>query len=109
LDDSQLIKGLINIGALPQLIGIAAPFSVLFFGTDFAGIHTPEAYRNFSLLVEFLIHIFPITFAIFLTYKIKPKPISLFYSFTTLLAMLILTLTFTSPSQNVNFVYNADF
>lgn len=102
----QFIKSLVNIGLLTQLFTL----SLLLFGfiskKDVIGTKNARAHGKFYIFVEIMIHILPISLAFLLTYKISPDFSSLFYSFIIIIFMFILTLTFTSPKDNVNLVYN---
>ena len=109
LKKEQLIKGLINIGFIPQLISFFSLFSAVFLGINIVGFEDILNYNRFHITVSFLLHVFSVNMALLLTYKIKTKTKSLLYSFIILIVIFILTLTFTTSAENINYIYNADF
>lgn len=109
LKDEQLVKGFINIGFIPQLISSFSLFYAIFLGIDIVGFADILNYSNFYIIVSFLLHLLPLNIALLFTYKIKTEKKSLLYSFIILIIMFILTLIFTSPIKNINYVYNSDF
>jgi len=103
--DEQIIKGLINIGFFPQLLGTIFLLTAIFFRYDPFDFVASLSYNFLYPLSLLLVHLVPINLALFETYKIKPKVSSLVYSFITLLFLFFLTLFFTAPEYNINFIY----
>lgn len=105
----QFVKSLINIGLIPQFMYTILLFLALFFGIDSISFYSILARSKIYILVSFLLHLFSSNLALFLTYRIRPKKISLIYSFAILAAMFVLILIFTVPGSNINYVYSSNF
>jgi hypothetical protein len=109
LKNDQFIKGLINIGFIPQIISIVSLSAAIFFGLNFVGFADILNYSKFYITISFLVHLLSVNVALILTYKIKPKKESLLYSLLFLAIIFVLGLIFTPVDQNINYIYNADF
>jgi len=100
-----IIKGLINIGFIPQLIYIG--FLGYAFTTGVSLITTiPENITLFYLISSLLIHL-STTFALILTYDKKLETKTLFSSLMFLFVMYVIALFFTAPGQGANYVLSA--
>jgi hypothetical protein len=58
-------------------------------------------------VVTLMLHSLTAGLALFLTYKIRPRPISLLYSFIYMAALFILTFFLSSPLTDINCVYQS--
>jgi hypothetical protein len=104
--NEQFIKGVINISFFPQIIFIL--LSILYFST---GVSLFDVSMHLNGIIKatlnIFLHLFSTNVALFFTYKIKPKPVSIIYSFSIAFLAIILTFLFTSPSQNINLFSSA--
>ncbi|NCN51835.1 hypothetical protein GW931_02390 [archaeon] len=105
LKKEDLIKAVVNIGLLAQLIFLVGIISSTFFGFSFLD-SLPQNYSLFYFLSSVLIHL-SVTFALILTYKIKPTIKTLFYSIIMLFCMYFVALFFTNPEQGINYVFSS--
>jgi hypothetical protein len=113
MKDEQLVKGLINIGFIPQMLYFISLVAA-FLGVDILGFKSLLNYGDsvlnyglFNIAVGFLMHAFSSNVALLLTYKTKPQTKSLMYSLIVLAGMFIVGLFFTSPIDNVNYVFSS--
>jgi|GEM_PF-6103534 hypothetical protein len=107
--DEQFIKGLINIGLFSQIVSFILLFCAVFLGINILEFANILKYSGFHIFVSLVLHAFSVNVALLLTYKEKPTKKSLFYSLLVLLIMLIITVIFTSQSENINYVYDLNF
>lgn len=105
--NTDLIKGLINVGFLAQLV-----WSIDFLGRIFFGVHlfniTNYIFENPNslwTLLTIIIHLFATTLALYMTRTIKPTTKTLLYSIIYLITLYITTLLFTDPQNNINWIY----
>lgn len=107
LKNDQAIKGLLNIGLFGQLAYAFILIYKLIFGVALFGfIFNFSGF--FDIFATLILH-FSTLFVLLATYKIRPKEISLRYSFVFLIliyaAVLLFTVSDTSISGNYNFIY----
>lgn len=104
----QLIKGLINIGLIPQFVYIIEFFSELFFNTNIiSSTGDLFSYNPIEFTITILIHFTTLTLALLFTYKEKTTIQSLKYSSIYLIILFILTILFTPKSYDLNCVFNS--
>jgi hypothetical protein len=107
-DWTQAVKAIINLGILIQGAWLIDFLVRLVFGfylfdiTEYVFTGPFFAIPNIVSIIEHSITMF---IAIAVTYKIRPKPISLVYSFLYIMALYIVALAFTPPASNVNCVF----
>lgn len=109
IQNEQLIKALINIGFISQSISLFNLSAAIFFGIDIMGFADILNYNKFYITISYLLHLLPLNLALFFTYDIPPKIISLVYSFVIMLILFFLTIFFTKSKDNINYVDNIDF
>lgn len=107
LKNTDFVKGLINIGLIPQAI-----FLIDFVLTIITGSSPLSITRNLSALNIFFIistlfiHL-SVSLAFLFVHKEKTDKKALYYSFFSLVFIYIATLLFTPPAGIVNYVYHA--
>jgi hypothetical protein len=104
--NTQFIKGLINIGIIPQFISLVSLTLVVFFGVDVEVFREIKKEGRISIFISYMIHLFTIYMALFLTISIPATKISLVYSVVVLALLFIFSLLFTPKKLNVNFVHH---
>jgi hypothetical protein len=106
IGNKNIIKGLVNFGLIPQIIFLIDFIYSVNIGESFLGITIHQLEFNlFLFLSTILVHLTTIA-ALLLVYKTKPNKKTLFYSAFFVLAIYLVTLIFTSPLDNINFVYS---
>jgi hypothetical protein len=104
----QLIKGLINIGLIPQLIYAIEFFSEIIFKTNLISstgdLHT---YSTITFIITLFIHFTTLFIAFYFVKNIKITKQSLIYSFSYILILYFTTILFTPIEYDLNCVYNA--
>lgn len=101
----NFIKGLTNIALIPQIIFLIDLLCHYLVGRSI--FSTTEVFFTFGplfIITTFLLHLSS-TFALLFTYKEKPSKKSLYYAFFSLLIIEFITLSYTFPIDNINFVY----
>jgi hypothetical protein len=106
---TQIVKAVVNIGLLIQGVWLIDFLGHLVFGLYIFGVTkyifaVPLSPASIISIVE---HSLTMLIAIAVTYKIRPRAISLIYSFLYILLLYIITLLFTPPVANVNCVFQA--
>lgn len=105
LRNDQLIKGVVCIGLFPQILYIFSFIIRLFFGVSFLeGIDSLFGYNVFIIASSVVLHSATVI-AFFFTYKIKPNKFSLAYSFGILVSIYLIMISFTVPSDSINYVF----
>lgn len=105
--NNHLLKGIINVGLIGQLVWSIDFLSKIIFGFHFFNVTNyvfTQPY-TFSTALTILIHMFATTIALYHTRKIQPTKKTLLYSISYLLILYIVTLLFTSPQNNINWVF----
>lgn len=103
--NKDFIKGLINLGLIPQIVVLFDFVYQLVLGKSlFSTTEELFALGFFFVISAFFIHL-SATFAFLFTYKDKPNKKALYYSFFSLVLIYTLTLLFTSPIGRINLVY----
>jgi hypothetical protein len=106
LKKDQLLKGLVNIGLIAQNLYIFDIFFYVFFGYSPLGFSNEIAgYAAIGIFLSAFIHIFSVNTTLFLTYYKKPRLSSLIYSIIILFFMFLVTIFFTNPIENINYVF----
>jgi hypothetical protein len=101
----KFVKSIVNIGLVAQLIYIVVSIYTLLSGNSI--LDTILLYSNiFYFLSSILIHL-SVTFALILTYKIRPTVNTLFYSLMFLFGMYFVAIFFTTPAQGINYVLSS--
>ena len=107
LKNTNVIKGLINVGFLGQFA-----WTLDFLGKIFFDFHifnmTTYVFENPNglwVLVPIGIHIFSTNLALFFTYKKKPNLLVAFYSLLYIIFLYASTITYTLVERNVNWVF----
>lgn len=104
--DFQLIKAVINFEFIPQLIFVVA--TILYFTTNISLFGINSNYTTITIgITAILLHAFSVNVALFYTRNVKPTKKSLLYGVIVFLLIYILSLLFTSTSQNVNYIYSS--
>ncbi len=105
LDDEQFIKGVINLGLIPQTIYFVSVLILVFSGISFfEGVEFLLRVPPFIILLTLFFHASTF-FAFFFTYKIKPSKISLYYSFGITILIYFFVSLFSNPIDNPNYVF----
>jgi hypothetical protein len=105
LNDEQFIKGVINLGLIPQTIYfVSVLILVLFRVSFFEGVEFLLGVPPFIILLTLFFHASTF-FAFFFTYKIKPSKISLYYSLGCVLLVYLFVSLFSNPIDNPNYVF----
>ncbi len=102
-ENTQFIKAVISVGLIPQLLYIFGFLGNLITGITF--ISTISEYGFFYSSISILVHAATLI-ALFLTYKEKTETKSLYYSLVIATGMYLVTLFFTSPKDEFNYVYS---
>jgi hypothetical protein len=103
----QYIKAVINFGLIPQLIFLVNFLWIFLFGKDLFNLIPNFSELSFLYLaITFFLHL-PTFIALLFTFKIKPEKNTLYYSGIFLAGIYLLTLIFTSPTGDINYVYSA--
>jgi hypothetical protein len=100
----QYVKALINFGLIPQVIFLINFFYIFFLGKDLFNLF-PNFFElnSLYLLNTFVLHL--TTFiALLFTFKIKPQKSTFYYSLVLLVGIYLMSLIFTSPTDNINYV-----
>ena len=107
-DNMQLVKGLSYVGILPQLLWISDFISHL-VGFDLANTANYIFVEGFTFSnnVSVILHMTVPIIAILYTFRIRPRPQSLFYSIVFIIGLYVMTLAGTAPADDVNCVFNA--
>jgi len=102
------IKSLINFGFLAQLVWAIDFLSKIILGVHIFNITNYIFTKNFTYLtfVSIITHLFTMNLTLLYTIKYETKKITLLYSFFYILLIYFLTLYFTSPYNNINWIYN---
>ncbi len=107
INNKSLVKGIINLGLIPQIIFLVDFIYLTTLGMAPLGITLPIlATNSFSILSTIFVHIATFMALIF-TIKIKPDKKTLIYSIVFMFGVYISTLIFTSSSEYTNFVYSS--
>ncbi len=117
IDNEQLNKAVVSIGFFPQLF-VLLVIVLFIFRQDFADklssvvsswdiASTLVTAPMFSMIVEIILHIFPVNLALIFTYKEKPTRKSLVYAGILLLLIYASTIVFTQRSANINLIYSS--
>lgn len=105
-----LIKGLLNIGFLTQFIFIIEFLIELFFGISLSETISLILTQNIpSISISLATHLFSTNLALLITYKCKSDRSPLIYSVAAILILYFLTLFFTPPERNINYVFSSEF
>jgi len=102
----QFIKGLINLGVIPQFISLVSLTLVVFFGVKIEVFRTIKKEGIISVIIAYMIHLFTIFIALLVTMPIPATKISLFYSVVVFSLLFVFSFLFTRKKDNVNFIYN---
>ena len=106
LKNKQAIKGIINIGLIPQSAYLLGVIVFIAKNTQKIGLSAPNVEHNILyILITILIHLSSIL-AIYATIEIKTTKKSLIYSLVFTIIIYIVTLLFTPPNDYINYVYN---
>lgn len=102
--NTQLIKGVINISFLPQAVYV----SNFIYKTvlDLMGYATLN-YTLFYTISTIVMHLATI-YVLILTFNLKTKKESLYYSFVFLVLIYVIMLFFTPIELNINYVFTLD-
>jgi len=105
----DITKSLINIGILAQLAWTLDFSSKLIFNTYIFHVTTYifEQPNTLQITISILIHFTTLIPAFLLTRKYKTKPKTIYYSLLYITMLYALTLLFTTPSNDINCVFNA--
>ncbi|MDE1925319.1 MAG: hypothetical protein KGH79_04055 [Patescibacteria group bacterium] len=107
-DWTQFAKAVINLGVIIQGAWLIDFLVRLVFGfylfdiTEYVFMGPFFAIPNIVSIIE---HSLTMIIAVAVTYKIRPRPISLVYSFLYIAALYLASLEFTLPVSDVNCVY----
>ena len=105
LKNDQFVKGIVNLGLIPQIIYFVNVLILIFFGVSFfEGIDFLLGVPPFIILLTLLFHSSTF-FAFFFTYKIKPSKISIYYSLVGVILVYLLVFLFSNPMDNPNYVF----
>ncbi|MFW6285681.1 MAG: hypothetical protein ACOC16_00760 [Nanoarchaeota archaeon] len=104
----NFIKGLINIGFLGQFIWTIDFLGIFLFNYSIFNMtaYVFENQNGLWVLLPIGIHIFATNIALLFTYDKKPNKYTLFYSLIYILFLYTLTLIFTNPQSNINWIFN---
>ena len=105
--NNHLTKAIINVGLFGQLVWSIDFLSKIIFGVHFFNVTNYVFVQpyTFSTALTVLIHMFATTIALYHTRKFKPTRKTLIYSIVYLVVLYILTLTLTTPENNINWVF----
>jgi hypothetical protein len=93
----QIVKAIVNFGLLAQI-----SFLILLTMGRFSSELIFSPFLNFVyVLGSILLHL-SVVLALVLTYKIKPKLQTLYFSIVLIIAIYFMTLIFTFPADNIN-------
>lgn len=108
-NNHNMTKGLINIGFLAQLVWGLDFLSKLIFNTYIFNL-TEYVFEKNSLwiLLPISIHLFSTNVALYLTRKEEPNQKTLEYSMIYVIILYIVTLIFTNPANNINWIYKIE-
>ena len=102
----HIVKGIVNIGLFPQLIYMSGFIVRIFFGISF--LDETEILLTYDTLMIFLSILFHLATVIAFawTYKIKPTKETLAYSLLGLVLIYLVMLFFTTPADDINYVFS---
>ena len=102
----SIVKGAVNIGLFPQVIYIFGFVMKVFFGISFLGeVDVLLNYNMFIIFSSVFVHLATVI-AFGFTYKIKPTKETLAYSLLGLVLIYLVMVFFTSPADEINYVFS---
>ena len=107
--NTQFIKGVINIGLFSQIITLITLSLVIFSNFKIVTFKRTKSKGFFYIAVSFLLHILSVNLAFALTLSDKANYLSLVYSVFILAGLFIVTYLFTDHEKNINFIDSLDF
>jgi len=106
INNRAAVKAIINFGLIPQVIFLIDFLYITYGKMSPFGIATSLLEFNaFSIYATIFIHLTTI-FALIITLRDKPDKKTLLYSISIIFFIYFITLLFTSPSGDINWVYS---
>lgn len=103
--NTNFVKGLINIGFIPQIAFLFDFLYHLILGKSLFPLTEEIFALGFFVIISTLCIHLSTSLAFLFTYKEKPNKNVLYYSCFSLILIYAVTLIFTSPLEQINFVY----